>query len=150
MLSFEAQFDDRDLEKAFQEDLEALHDEAAEVLFETGAEMVDRARALTKSEGSFGNITWNLRGSIGCVLVHNGKIADEHVYFPQVDKGEEGVKTGQSFAREIALLTDDGDTTLVFVAGMEYAMFVRSKGIDIIDGSTAYFQTIFTKLFNQL
>lgn len=147
MLNFEPQFSEEDIEQEMQRQFNELHDDAAETMFETLVQLVDNARAKTKSEGSFNNITWNLRGSIGGVLVHNGGIADEHVYFPQVSKGDEGVRTGIAFAREIALLTDDGDTTLVFVAGMDYAKFVEAKGTDVIRLSTPYFEPIFKSLF---
>lgn len=147
MLSFEPDFTDNDLANEMQRQFNDLHDDAAETMFETGMQLVDRAREKTASEGSFNNITWNLRGSIGCILVHNGGISDDHLYFPQVSKGEEGVATGIAFAREIALLTDDGDTTLVFVAGMDYALYVQAKGIDVIDTSTLLFESVFKTLF---
>jgi hypothetical protein len=132
--SIEADFTAQDLENWIQDDLNEWFDELAAELLRVGRGLVDEARAKTKSEGGFGNITWNLRSSIGCAVVRNHTIRAEEIYFPQIAKGDEGHKTGIAYAREIALLIDDGDIYLLFVAGMDYASFVQAReGTDVIE-----------------
>lgn len=45
--------------------------------------------------------------------------------------GDEGAKKGEEYAREIALLVNEGEgIQLIIVAGMEYATLVERTGID--------------------
>jgi hypothetical protein len=146
MFSITSDFNLDDLDKFIDGKVNNWIEGIGDKMFEAGKQVVDRARAQTKSEGGFGNITWNLRSSIGCVLVHNHDIADEHVYFPEIGQGDEGHKTGIAWARELALLMDDGDTFLIFVAGMEYAKILEDNDIDVISGSWDKFDKQFKAL----
>lgn len=132
MLSVKANFTMSDLEKDIMKSLNFQIDLVAQGMFEAGKKMVDEARSKTVAENSFNNITWNLRGSIGCGLLLNHQLSENHIYFPQVSKGELGVKTGEDYLREIALLSDDGDPVLIFVAGMPYARYVEATERDVI------------------
>lgn len=131
-LDITADFSFSDLDQWINEDLNNWFDAQANAMFIKGKELVDKARAKTREDGGFGNITWNLRSSIGCVLVKNHIILPEYIYFPQIGKGDRGHVTGVNYAREIATLEDDGDIYLIFVAGMEYASLVQAKGKDVI------------------
>jgi len=143
MFSITADFSDDELEKTILEDVNIIISEMADRMFQAGKKVVDLARSKTKSEGGFGNITWNLRGSIGCVLLINHEIPEEYIYFPPVSKGGEGVKKGIDYAREIALLVDDGDPVLIMVAGEEYAGYVEAlDDYDVISGSVMKFDSL--------
>lgn len=143
MFSITADFTPDDLSKWIKEDFDSVIYDMGKAMFQTGCKVVDLARAKTKSEGGFGNITWNLRGSIGCVLLINHKIPDEFIYFPTVSKGEEGRQKGIDYAREIALLVDDGDPVLIMVAGEEYAGYVEAmEDYDVISGSVMRFDSL--------
>lgn len=133
MFKIEAEFTTEDIENWINADLNNWFDDLAEFFLSTGKDLVDKARAKTREEGGFGNITWNLRASIGCAVVRNHTISDGDTYFPPVNNGGEGHKIGIAYLREIASLIDDGDVYLLFVAGMEYASFVQKKGKDVID-----------------
>lgn len=92
---------------------------------------VDRIRAKTKLEGSFGNITWNLRSSIGYLLIYAGETID--TYFPVLSTGAEGAAKGLAWAQEVAnLINEHSGIQLIIVAGEEYAVFVEAKDIDVI------------------
>lgn len=139
-LSFKANFQMSDIAKIIQEDTQEWLDELMETFREQGREFTKRARAKTKAEGGFGNITWNLRSSIGYCLVYQGRVIE--TYFPPIKGGTEGEQKGEDYAREIALLVDEADgVMLVMVAGMEYAAFVKAKGYDVIQSSSATFET---------
>jgi|GEM_PF-1574983 len=150
MILLTADFSQADLEKDIRDSFESIVDDIAQNLFEAGCRAVDLARAKTKSEGGFGNITYNLRGSIGCVLVLNHSIADEHIYFPPLTAGEDGRQDGISYAREIALLVDEGEPVLIFCAGMFYAGYVEGlEDYDVITGSSKKLDSLFKALLNE-
>lgn len=144
---FKADFNFSDLENDIRESLDFQIRSVADALFEAGKKAVDRARLQTRSEGGFGNITWNLRGSIGCVLLIDHELPSEYIYFPPVSNGEEGRKIGEDYAREIALLVADGEPTLILVAGMDYAGYVEARdGYDVITGSSLQIDKLFKSL----
>lgn len=148
MISIEADFSFKELEDDMQAELDKWFDALLEVYRKAGKNYVDRARAKTKAEGGFGNITWNLRGSIGYVLVKEGSVIE--TYFPPISKGSEGLKIGEDFARELALLSDEGDDImLVVVAGMEYASYVQATERDVIRGSSLFFENEVKAIFKQ-
>lgn len=127
--------------------LQRAESEIIEALKVAGKSFVDKARRKTKSEGSFNNITWNLRASIACVIVQNHEIVFR--YAPPISNAPEGNQVGIAYAEEIALLTDDGDIMLIAVAGMDYAKFVQSKGYDVIGASSIAFEKEFLALMKR-
>jgi len=149
MLSIEPNFNMKNIEDYINKTFNEWVEDIADTMFDAGKIIVDRARAQTKAEGGFGNITYNLRSSIGCVVVSNHHIKDEHVYFPKIGKGDEGHAAGIAYARELALLMDDGETFLIFVAGMEYASILEDNEIDVISGSWEKFDKQFKALLRK-
>ncbi|GGG93482.1 hypothetical protein [Pedobacter zeae] len=149
MLNITSDFTQDEISNWIKEDLNSIIYEMGEVMFKAGCKVVDLARAKTKNEGGFGNITWNLRGSIGCLLLIDHNIPDEFIYFPPVSKGEEGRQKGIDYAREIALLVDDGAPVLIIVAGEEYAGYVQDmEDYDVIDGSTKRFDSLLKQILS--
>jgi hypothetical protein len=140
MFSLEADFSMQDLEDLVNGGVESWIEDITEIYRQTGLQFAERARAKAKPEaGAFGNITWNLRSSIGFLLIRDGIVIES--YFPTLSTGAEGSKTGDDYAREIALLVSDaGGLIMVLVAGMEYAYFVESKGLDVISVSSETFE----------
>jgi hypothetical protein len=95
-----------------------------------GEGFVKEARAMTKEQGGFGDVTGNLRSSIGYVITKNGKIIEEVVY--RSDKGTDrntGVNVTKQFFRDVS--SDEG-LMLYGVAGMDYAAEVESRGYNVI------------------
>ena len=146
MLRIEANFDMKAIEKYIDDTFNGWVEDIADTMFQSGKIIVDLARAKTKAEGGFGNITYNLRSSIGCVVVSNHQIQDKHVYFPKLANGDEGRKKGIALAREVALLVDDGETFIVFVAGEDYASILEDNSIDVVSGSWEKFDKQFRQL----
>ncbi|RYF26558.1 MAG: hypothetical protein EOO42_01265 [Flavobacteriales bacterium] len=102
---------------------------------DAGKKHVDAIRSKSKfgplDNSTFGNITFNLRSSIGYLIIYNGEIVED--YFPIIGGGSKGAETGKSWAREVGLLVNEYQgIQLVVVAGMEYGIFVESKGFDVI------------------
>lgn len=102
-----------------------------------GKIFVDRLRARTKLTGSFANRTFDLRSSIGYLLLFEGKIVDS--YFPKMKSGSQGTEIGLNYAKEIAGLVQEDGIQMVIVAGMEYALFVERKGYDVLSKSSKDF-----------
>jgi hypothetical protein len=135
MIKISADFNMADIEAYIREEEEAWYDEIVASMLKVMKKLVDKARAKTKTEGGFGNITWNLRASIGgCIVNQTGKIVE--TYFPPIAKGAHGNKIGREFAERIALYSrDNNEISMVFVAGEDYAVFVQSEqasGRDVI------------------
>jgi hypothetical protein len=127
MFSISADFNMADIEAYIKEETEVWFDELVDSFRVTGKSLVEKARAKTKLDGGFGNISWNLRSSIGYLLIYNGEVVE--TYFPTVGPGSEGSKTGEDYAREIgSLINEHEGIQLVIVAGMEYAVFVERVG----------------------
>lgn len=149
MIKITANFDLSALDKLIQVETDKWLDSILEKYRKAGKQFVERARAKVKgapfSGGGFGNITYDLRSSIGYLLMYNGKVIESH--FPTVSGGSNGTTTGDAYAREIASssMYNEG-IALICVAGMEYAHFVEIKGYDVISGSSVHFDNELTQL----
>lgn len=141
MIKITADFNLDALNAIIDGDTTEWFDELLEDYRTAGRQFVERARSRTKqAHGSFGNITWNLRSSIGYLLLNNGKVIES--YFPTLQNAPEGSVTGDEYAREISDQVNEGEgVLLVCVAGMEYAAFVERKGYDVISVSSEKFET---------
>lgn len=84
MLKITAYFDMNDIEAYIDGEMKAWLEELVESFRITGRNLVKKARAKTKAAGGFGNITWNLRSSIGYCLMYDGEVIE--VYFPSVGR----------------------------------------------------------------
>ena len=85
---------------------------------------------MTKSQGGFGDVTGNLRSSIGYFILKDGKIIIENRKLST--KGTDKI-TGYGAA--IHLLNEVQKITgyqLIGVAGMGYAAYVESLGYNVI------------------
>jgi hypothetical protein len=147
MITITADFSITDIERDMNEDIERWFDEMAQALFEGGKAITDRAIAKVKTGakgGGFGNITYNLRSSIGCGLFRNNVI--EQDYFP-FGKGAAGQIKGREVMNTVASEMVTDEIGLIFVAGEEYGVFVQMKGYDVTDMSWERFKSEF---FNKL
>lgn len=144
MITITADFSLADLEKDMNSTIESWFDEVAATFWEVGKESIDRQLLKIKPDTDaygkgFGNITFNLRSSMGCGLVRDGKVVD--TYFP-FGKGDVGQTHGLSLLNEIAGTIDD-NIALIVVAGEKYGVFVEAKGFDVIKMSYAKFEDEF-------
>lgn len=98
-----------------------------------GETFVNNARSKTKTDGGFGNITGNLRSSIGYIILKNGKTLFEN--YEKNGEGSKGLQTVKALTRELKGKFKTG-YVLIVVAGMNYAASVESRGLDVITGSS--------------
>jgi len=136
MISIKADFDFNDLDKVIEHESQKWFDELVDDYRKAGKLFVERAVA----KAAFNNITWNLRSSIGYLIIWNGEVLES--YFKDLKDGTEGQEVGRDYALFVAKLIDEGEgLAMALVAGEEYAWFVESKGKDVISGSMPFFET---------
>lgn len=136
MISITADFNFDDLDRVIEHETQQWFDSLVDDYRQTGIRFVERAVA----KATFNNITWNLRSSIGYLIIWNGDVLES--YFKDLKDGTEGQEVGRDYALFVAKLIDEGEgLSMALVAGEEYAVFVESKGKDVISGSSAYFET---------
>jgi hypothetical protein len=109
---------------AFLGEIEKQQIKRAQLL---GEMCVNHARSVPSNVG-FHDITGNLRSSIGYMVFVNGTAI--HSWFDQVKEGSEGAKAGEALARKVG--ESQQGVCLVVTAGMNYALYVESKGKDVI------------------
>ena len=117
-----------DIDATFRLFLDEVERQIVESLCRIGEEAVRLAK-LIPAERGFTDRTGNLRSSIGYVVCKDGQPIN--IAFEAVKGGHVGVNTGQRLALNIAKQYAEG-YTLIVVAGMDYAVYVESKGRDVL------------------
>lgn len=142
MLTIEALFNPKDLEKEMNDGLQVWFNELAAEMMKIGRSITDQAIAKVKGQPftgmGFGNITYNLRSSIGCGLFMGNSIKED--YFP-FGKGDVGQQHGRELMRKVAAEIPSEQIGLIFVVGEKYGVFVQEKGYDVTDMSWEHFRT---------
>lgn len=118
-------------------ELKKIEDKIIEACEFAGEGFVKAAREMTKEEGGFGDITGNLRSSIGYFIVKDGKIIKQDLELSE--KGSDrvtGLNTAKQFIKEIM---DSNGIHVYGVAGMEYASEVESRGFNVISAQEGGF-----------
>jgi len=111
------------------------------VLRRTGEEAVAFARELN----TYTDQTGNLRSSIGYAIYFDGQLIERN--FEQVASGSEGVGEGE---RHAAAQVPSIGFALIVVAGMDYAMAVQARGLDVLDGAEIEAEKIFERQLRNL
>ncbi|MBC7948657.1 MAG: hypothetical protein H7Y42_12290 [Chitinophagaceae bacterium] len=87
-----------------------------------------------RERGSYQDRTGNLRSSTGYVILQNG----QQIFgsgFDQIKEGKDGATAGKKLIEGLKTQFPTG-FVLIGVAGMNYAAFVETKGLDVITGSS--------------
>ncbi len=116
------------------------HDAILLALMYVGELSVNHARNLS----TYKDQTGNLRASIGYVVAYNGTVV-KSVF---VGSGT-GSTTGEELARTLAAVHSQG-WALIVVAGMNYAVSVESKGLDVLTSAEQMAQRELPTLIKQL
>lgn len=85
-----------------------------------------------------------LRSSIGFVIYNHGEKVAESFDSTGGEKGSEGVEKGKRMAEEAAAQYPN-DIVAVIVAAADYALYVESKGYDVISGPCSELNAILSK-----
>lgn len=97
-----------------------------------------------KGISTYKDQTGNLRSSVGCVIMQDGKeIMNNFEVMPgPKGSGAEGAAKGLQLAYESAQ-SFPGSIVGVVVAGESYAVYVEAKGLDVLTGSSSEIGEIF-------
>ncbi len=158
-MGIKAQFTREDVEKRFKAFLNEIERQQIRNLQKLGEMCITHARNLTVEQGSFNDISGNLRSSIGYMVFRNGvavhafyepteipagtikvprkrKTKDGKIktYMATVKVGGDGMRgaeAGEALAKKIGQEHPNG-VCLVVTAGMNYAVHVEKNGRDVI------------------
>lgn len=128
-MAIKRNFTDRYINDYIKAQIEVKIQHMINMLAYIGNEVVTTARTSHKYKDQTGNLT----SSIGYCVLRNGKSISESV-FDVVSNGQEGSDKGRNFLAELADKYNDG-IALIVVAGMEYAVYVNAKGLDVLDSA---------------
>ena len=126
-MGIEAKFTKQDVEKRYAAFVEQIEKQQVKRLQMLGEMCVNHARNVPMEQG-FQDQTGNLRSSIGYMVFVDGVAV--HSMYEQVKEGATGVKAGEMLANKVGGKTKG--VCLVVTAGMNYALYVESKGHDVI------------------
>jgi hypothetical protein len=131
-MGIEPKFNIDDLFNDLGRKINAILEGVIEAMQKTCLEITNKAKQLD----TYQDQTNNLRSSIGYVVYNNGEKVAEH--FTQTGAGSQGTGTtgiakGKKVAEEAAKEFPN-DLVGVVVAGEDYALYVESKGYDVITG----------------
>lgn len=117
-----------DIDGTFKAFLLEIERQIIESLCRIGEEAVSMAKTIPPERG-FTDQTGNLRSSMGYVVLKDGKPLN--INFEAVKGGNIGAQEGERLAVQVGGSYTEG-YTLVVVAGMKYAVYVESKGRDVL------------------
>lgn len=145
MFSIVPDFTFADIDEMIQKDLDEWFEALSKEMMATGKSQIDEAINKVNDKGYgkiFGNITYNLRSSMGCGIVVNGDLKE--TYFP-FGKGDKGQEHGMEVLNSLVGSVED-DIYLIVVAGEKYGVFVQAKGYDVLAMAQGTFGDEFKKL----
>lgn len=116
-----------DISKYLQKVIDKTERRIYNSLVYVGESFVANARSMTKTEGGFGDVTGNLRSSIGYFILKNGRVV--HQNLKQFHGGTEGAASARKVLSEVKKING---YQLIGVAGMNYAAYVEAKGYNVI------------------
>ena len=137
-------FNQEDVSRRFAAFLDVIVEKQIKRLQELGEKCVMHAKSIPENIG-FKDQTGNLRHSIGYMVFKDG-IAIHEGYSQD---GGEGAKVGQKLAKTIGSKYPEG-VVLVVTAGMNYALYVESKGRDVLTSAEHLAQQELPKMLQKL
>lgn len=126
-MGIEAQFTKEDVQERFDAFLGQIQEQQINALLYLGEKCVAHARSIPKEQG-FEDQTGNLRSSIGYAVFIDGVAV--HSFYEETKGGAVGAKAGQKLSVKIGERING--VCLVVTAGMNYALYVESRGRDVI------------------
>ena len=128
-MAIKAKFDIDKLFEGVYAKVEDIQDAVIEAIKAACLDTVRNARGLNTYKDRSGL----LRSSIGFVIYDHGKKVAENFEAINGEKSSEGTTVGKSVAEQAAASWTNCIVSVV-VAGADYALYVESKGYDVISG----------------
>lgn len=146
-MGVKANFDMNDLKRDMEAKTQSIVNAVVQALADLGMKCVNHARSIPKEIG-FTDRSGNLRSSIGFKIFVGGKPVKED--YKLVLNGREGMEKGRALADSVGKRCAEHQMMLVVTAGMEYAIYVESKGRDVITSSELLAQQEWPQMKQQL
>ena len=128
-MAIRAKFDINKIFEGVYAAVEDIQDAVIQAMIAACSQTVANARRLD----TYKDRTTLLRSSIGYVLYDHGEKVTENFEAKGGENGSEGVALGKAVAEQAAASWPDCIVAVV-VAGADYALYVESKGYDVISG----------------
>lgn len=135
---------DKEIKEYLIRGIDKFNIEIIQTLKYVGEKVVNEAR----DQGSYLNQTGNLRSSIGCGIVKDGRLISTFG-FQQVKDGKEGIDTGKSYLKELISKNPKG-LVLIVVAGRNYAAYVEARGLNVLNSSELLAQRLVPRMLKKL
>lgn len=140
--------DESQINDLFTKEMERVDRVIIRTLAAAGAQAVNVARNWAQQRKPYTDQTGNLRSSTGFIILRDGEVV--HISdFEVVKDGEKGRTEGASYAKSLASEFNVG-YVLIVVAGMNYALYVKRRGYDVLDSAELYAENLVPKLLAQL
>ena len=109
----------------------------------------EEAVKIARDNGSYGNVTGNLRSSIGYIILNDGKVVTQGAparYAGSQGDGAKGEAEGQALLQKLKAKFPWG-IVLIICAGMEYAAFVENvRHKDVLTSAVHLAESLMKKL----
>lgn len=115
------------------------------VLTYVGLECVKEAR----ENGKYIDRTGNLRSSVGYAILENGKAIKKSKFEKVMPTANQASKKGKALIDSLASTYNTG-LVLVVVAGMNYAVYVEAKGLNVLNSAETMAKTLVPQMLKQL
>ena len=145
-MGLEPNFSLKSITQKLEKEIANINNAVLNELKYVALEFVKTARSKTDMQGSFEDQTGNLRSSIGYLIFKNGQPVDEN--FDVTAQGQEGKRLGYEYG--VNRSQSELGYVLIVVAGMNYAVYVESKGFDVITGSSFKAESDLKAAFDKL
>ena len=122
---------------------EKIEADVLRVMRYAGEKFVSDARLMKKEDGGFGDVTGNLRASIGYFIVKGQTIIESNV-------GEERQMAKQAAESVLSVIGYSSSYKLIGVAGMNYASAVEARGLNVISVQAELAIVNLEKYFNEI
>lgn len=112
----------------------------------------EEAVKIARKNGSYHDVTGNLRSSIGYIILNDGKIVQRGApeRFPKKEDGSKGEAEGQALLNTLKAKFPWG-IVLIICAGMEYAAFVENvKHKDVLTSAEHLAESLMKKLLGKI
>jgi len=123
-MALKRRFKDDHIINRLKLELHAVENDLIEQLAYIGEAAVKDAKDMKKSQGGFGDISGNLRSSIGYFVLKDGRVLRQGL-----SGKPEGIDAALKALENVPRIAG---LQLILVAGMDYAGAVESKGYNVI------------------
>ena len=112
----------------------------------------EEAVKIARENGSYHDVTGNLRSSIGYIILNDGKVVIQGApeRYPKKEDGSKGEAEGQALLQKLKAKFPWG-LVLIICAGMEYAAFVENvRHKDVLTSAEHLAESLMKKLLGKV